>query len=387
MKNIFKSITLLLGTLPFFFSCTSQGTTPLEIGDNESLEETTTEEIRVTESQFDLAKMKLGQWVEHSFPSIIRAAGRVEIPSKNQLRISSYAGGYVTYINLIPGQAVRKGQVLFTLENPEFVQMQQDYLEAKEQLTYLKSDYERQKTLAAENVASQKNFLKAESDYRVTLAKMEGMKKRLSLITIDTDNISPQNMVSSISIRAPASAFVTEVAAMKGMFLNPTDVAVELLNTDDIHIELSVFEKDILKVKEGQNITFRIPDASPETFEAEVHLIGKNVDEEKRVVRVHGHLKHKEDKVKLVAGMYVDAEIITEDNTTKGLPESAIVTEDGMDFVLVHTGQNGDSKVFERKTVSVGQRKNGFVEIKNNADFTGNETILLEGAFNLIGIE
>ncbi len=387
MKNIFKTFALLFGLTLFLFSCGNQSTEPIEIGNNGGMEEVTSDEIIVTQSQFDLAKMKLGELEEHNFPTTIRATGRIEIPTKNHTRVSSYAGGYVTSIDLIPDQAIRKGQVLFTLENPEFVQMQQDYLEAKEQLTYLKSDYERQKTLASENVASQKNFLKAESDYRVTVAKMEGMKKRLSLIKINTDNISPQDMVSTISIFAPASGYVTEVFAKKGMFLNPTDVAVEILDASHMHLELSVFEKDILNIKEGQNITFKIPDASPETFAAEVHLIGKTVDEERRVVRVHGHLKNKKDKAKLVAGMYVDAEIITEDNSTKGLPESAIVTEDGKDFVLIYKGQKGESKIFEKKAVMVGQIKNGFVQVENNNDFTGDEKILLEGAFNLIGIE
>ena len=387
MKNISIIFTFLFLGVLFFAGCSSNEASPTETEESEMTSEESSDEISVTQNQFDLAKMKLGQFSVQGFPSSIRANGRVEIPSKNQMRVSSYAGGYVTSIGLITGEKVKRGQILFTLENPDFVEMQQEYLEAKEQLTYLQSDYERQKTLASENIASQKNFLKAESEYRVTLAKMEGMKKRLSLLKINTDNLSSHNMVSSISVYAPASGYITKVNAMKGMFLNPTDVGVEMVNYDEVYIELDVFEKDILKVKKGQTIEFKIPDASEETFEAKIHLIGKSIDPEKRVVRVHANLKNKKDKSILVSGMYVSAEIVTESASAKGLPESAIVTEDEQNFVLIEKVKTGDTYSFEKRSVTVGQRQNGFAEIINSDDFSETEKILIDGGFNLIGIE
>lgn len=386
MKNKIKTFFAICCGIAFFMGCSNDASTPVEIGDNQITEEIS-DGITVSQSQFELAKMQMGQLMEYDFPTVVKATGTIDVPIKNHASVSAYAGGYVKSIDLVPGEKVNKGQVLFTLENPEFVQMQQDYLEAKEQLAYLQSDYERQKTLANENIASQKNFLKAESDYRVTLAKMEGMKKRLSLINIQTNNLNAQKLVSTIAIAAPVSGYVTEVNAMRGMYLNPTDVAVKILDTDHLHLELNVFEKDILKIKKGQNIYFKIPDASPEIFEAEVHIVSKTVDEENRVVRVHGHLKNEKDIEFLVPGMYVAAEIITTENKTKGLPESAIVSEDGQDFVLVSKGKSGSANEFKKMAVVVGQRKDGLVQIVNSHEFSANENILIEGAFNLIGIE
>jgi cobalt-zinc-cadmium efflux system membrane fusion protein len=387
MENSNKMFYVCCMALFFLASCGSNVAVPIEIGNNEPQMEGDLAEIEVSQDQFAFAKMQIGQITEQRFPIIVRATGRIEVPAKNQIRVSAYSGGYVTNIELVPGQKVNKGQRLFTLENPDFVQMQQDYLEAKESLAYLESDYERQKKLADENITSQKNFLKAESEYRVTLAKMQGMKKRLSLLNISVEDITPQNMVSSISVFSPSSGFVTEVYAMRGMFLNQTGVAVDILNTDDVHLELRVFEKDILKIEEGQEIMFRIPDASTENFVGEVHLIGKIVDEEKRIIRVHGHLKNEEDRRKVISGMYVDAEIITEQNDTYGVPESAIVTEDGKNFVLIFSHKDGDLSKFQKKEVDIGQRRNGFVQILNVDQFSKQEDILINGAFNLIGIE
>ena len=64
------------------------------------------------------------------------------------------------------GDKVTKGQALLTLQNTEFLDIQKEYLEVAEQINYLKSEYERQKTLYDEKISSQKNYLKAESDYR-----------------------------------------------------------------------------------------------------------------------------------------------------------------------------------------------------------------------------
>ena len=384
MKNIIIHITTLLSISILLMNCGNKASEPIEIGDNAPAEMGDSDFIEITDKQFELAKMKLGQLVDYNFASHIRSTGMIEVPVKNHTQVSAYAGGYVRFIDLIPGEKVRKGQLLFTLENPEFVQMQQDYLEAKAQLAYLQSDYERQKTLAGENIASQKKFLKAESDYQVTLAQMEGLKKRLSMMGISAEKLVPEKLSSSISIYAPVTGHITSINAMKGMFLNPTDVAIELVNTDHMHLELNVFEKDILKVKEGQKIRFRIPDASTEVFNAEVHLIGKEVVGENRVVRVHGHLEENKNAPDFVPGMFVEADIITDEYASKGLPEQAIVEVDNQSFVLVSKGKKEGINQFEKIKVITGPREKGFVQILNSDDFSEGQTVLVEGAFHLI---
>lgn len=384
MKSTAKKIAYLFAMIVFLSNCGNKTEQPIEIGDNRAPEVSVTDIIEVSDSQFELVNMKLGQLEDYHFSSSIRATGQIEVPIKNHFRVSAYAGGYVKNINLIPGERVKKGQMLFALENPEFVQMQQDYLESKAQVAYLQSDYERQKTLAEENIASQKNYLKAESDYLMTLAKMEGLKKRMALLGITTDQLLAGNLVSSISIYAPSSGYITRINAMKGMFLNPTDVAVELVNMDHLHLELNVFEKDILKVKQGQKIHFKIPEASQETFEAEVHLIGKSVEGNNRVVKVHGHINDNKSISKFVPGMYMEAKIMIETNTSKGLPEAAVVEVDNKQFILVHRGKAGTFNQFEKKEVETGIRENGIVQILNQDDFSTANSVLIAGAFNLI---
>src|SRR5690606_6800809 len=185
-------ITLLSIFLYCFSACGDTGTkneAPQTI--NETTEGSTT--IKVTDAQFEGDGMELGGLGEQNFATLVTVAGIIDIPPQNKAVISAFSGGYIKHTPLLIGNSVKKGEVLVSLENPEFIQMQQEYLEAVEQLAYLKSEYDRQKTLLAERITSQKNFLKAESDYKRNLAIYNGLRKKLRML-----NISPENAEKGI---------------------------------------------------------------------------------------------------------------------------------------------------------------------------------------------
>ena len=380
MKNIYNkfAFNLLVFLFAGLVSCTSENkkTDAVDLAS-----ESKADVITVTQSQFKSAEMKLGKLSEQVFYHAVQANGIFDVPPENKAAVSAYYGGYVKEIKLLPGQKIRKGHTLFTLENPEYVQMQQDFLEAKGQLAYLKSDYERQKNLVADNVTSQKNYLKSEADYKVMLAKYESLKKKLWLININPNNVTPSNIRSTIAISSPISGFITAVNAIKGMFLKPDDIAVTITNTDHMHLELSVFEKDLLVVKEKQPITFKLQNDTEKKFEATVYLVSKSLDPQKRTADVHGHITNEADEKLFTPGMYVEAEILTSSDTTLALPQDAVINIEDRYFVLVRN--NDKALTFERKEVKVGKSGNGYYEILNHEKLKNSE-ILLNGAFNLI---
>ncbi len=221
--------------------------------------------IEISKAQFEGGKMQLGKLSEQDFPLVVQSTGMIDVPPQSRAIISSFAGGYVQKTPLLVGNKVRKGQVLATLENPEFVEMQQSYLETAQQLTYLKSEYDRQKTLVEEQISSQKNFLKAESNYKSALAIYNGLKKKLQMLNINISAVEAGNITSEITLYAPIHGSVTKMNISKGTYVSPADEIMEIINTDHIHLELAVFEKDILKIKEGQKIVFNIPEALEDT--------------------------------------------------------------------------------------------------------------------------
>ena len=379
MKS-FQYIIFLLSML-IFMAC----------GESANKSENTTEKlekelIEISKGQFEGSKMQLGKLSKQSFPLVVQSTGMIDVPPQSRAVISSFAGGYVQKTPLLVGNKVRKGQVLATLENPEFVEMQQSYLETAQKLTYLKSEYDRHKTLVEEQISSQKNFLKAESNYKSALAIYNGLKKKLQMLNINISAVEAGNITSEITLYAPIHGSVTKMNISKGTYVSPADEIMEIINTDHIHLELAVFEKDILKIKEGQKIVFNIPEALEDTFEAEVHLVGTSIDPINRTVKVHGHLDDDENH-NFALGMFVDAKIITESSQELALPDDTIITLNDKYYVLLINSQEQGQYVFDQKEVTIGSSFNGYTRIKNINDFTENDEFLVKGAFNLISEE
>lgn len=341
-------------------------------------------EVSITTSQFSSSQMELGKFSKQMFHQSVKTNGVFDVPPENKASVSAYFGGYVKELNLLPGQEVKKGQLLFNLENPEYVQLQEDFLVAKAQLGYLKSDFERQKELVKDNVTSQKNFLKAESEYRVTSATYESLKKKLSLMNLNPNNITENSIRSTISVTAPISGFITSVNAEKGMFLNPADIAATITNTDHLHIELNIFETDFPQVEIGQQIRFRLQKEGSKYYQAKVYLISKSIDTQKRTANVHGHLMNDDEERLFAPGMYVESEIFTTTDSLPALPNEAIVNLEDRHYVLIKTGKDTGGIKFDRKEIQVGKTANGYTEIKNAEDFNKNSEFLINGAFNLI---
>lgn len=328
--------------------------------------------------------MILGKLETQNFPTLVSVTGAIDVPPQNRAIVSSFTGGYVKRTPLLIGDKVKKGQALITLENPEFVQLQQDYLEAAEQLTYLKSEFERQEKLVAEQISSEKNFLKAKSAYKQNLAMYNGLRKKLQMLNISPIKVEQGELTSQITIYAPISGSITKVNINKGMYVSPADEIMEIINLDHIHLELSVFEKDILTIKKNQPIRFTIPEASPKNFEAAVYLVGTAIDPDSRTVKVHGHLHHDENH-NFAVGMFVEANIITEEKSQLALPNEGILTKDEKQYVLAVSSQDGQRLVLEAKEVKVGDSYNGFTALTDIGNLKKDDQLIVQGGFNILG--
>jgi len=347
------------------------------------VQETANEGIQISQAQFEQNKMTLGTLEEKEFPTVINVNGMIDVPPENRAVVSATMGGYIKTTPLLIGDVVKKGQLLVTIENPEFITLQQQYMEVKEQIGYLKAEFERQKTMVAENITSQKSFLKAESAYKTAVATYNGLRKQLTLLNISPTAVENGTITSVASVYAPISGSITKVNVTKGTYVSPATSILEIIDNDHIHLELSVFEKDIMQVKKGQEIDFKIPEASTETFKAEVHLVGTSIASN-RTIKVHGHLENEESH-NFLTGMFVDASIIINSSMAKAIPSDAIVKIENTSYVLVLDKKENDTYYFSQKEVIVDASYDGYSVIKNADDFSATTQFLTKGAFNLVG--
>jgi cobalt-zinc-cadmium efflux system membrane fusion protein len=377
MKSFLKIYSAIL--LLVIFGCkNSESKSTTDIDKNQD------NRIVVSKAQFQQNNMMLGSIEEQLFPVSIKVNGIIDVPPENKAIVNSITGGYIKTIPLLVGNTVKKGQIIATIESPEFVSLQQNYMEIKEQLNYLKNEYERQNTMFGENIISEKVFLKTQSQYKTALASYNGLKKQLLLLNISPKSVEQGIITSVINIYAPINGSITKVNVSKGSYVSPSTPILEIIDNSHIHLELSVFEKDIMNIEENQKILFTIPETSGKVYEASVYLVGTSI-EENRTIKVHAHPNNESHR--FLTGMFVNAEIIIAENKTKALPETTIVEDEDQFFVLVLDEENDINYYFKPLEVNVGLTKNNYTEIKNIDALTKNDKLLLNGAFSLIGNE
>ena len=298
MKNLLY--TLLILVIAMLLSCTEKTT-------DKQTAELTQPQIATAE----IVSTPVPDVTNQASSKNISVRGYIDVPPSNKAAISPYFGGFVKDIKVLPGQKVKKGDVLFVLENPEYLSIQQSYLESKEQLSYLQNDFERQRQLANENIASTKNAMKAESDYKVMLARYSSLKEQINLMGISLEQLESGKFTSTIAVRAPLTGTVNELMITNSAFADAQKIALDIINAEHIHLELDVFEHDALIVNVGQKIQFSIPELSNQLYEGEVYLVGNAIDPIKRTIKVHGHI-HKESDANFIPGMYIDARILVD---------------------------------------------------------------------------
>jgi cobalt-zinc-cadmium efflux system membrane fusion protein len=168
-----------------------------------------------------------------------------------------------------------------------------------------------------------------------------------------------------------------------GSYVSPATEILEIIDSDHIHLELSVFEKDIMKIKKGQRINFKIPESSSATYGAEVHLVGTSIDAH-RTIRVHGHLNDDSDH-NFLTGMFVNAGIITNSAFAKAVPNASIVFVNQISYVLVLDKIEGETYYFKQVEVVVKESYEGFSIVQSGSVFKPQTQFLTKGGFHLLG--
>jgi len=338
---------------------------------------------KITTTQFNDLGMVLGKAEQTTVHQSIDAAGYIEVPNEGKAEVRTFIGGYLRSTPLLPGDYVKKGQFLISLENMEYIKLQQDYLQARDELKYQKAVYERKKILSDEQITSLSSRQEAESNYNTALATYEGLHKMLQMININPDELQAEKISSTINLYAPINGYLTKVNAVEGLYAEQTDVIFEIFNTDHLHLELKVYEKDILNVKKGQKISFKLPEADSKIYSGEVFLVGKTIKGADKTVLVHCHITEK-FALPVIIGMYVEAKIHYTTHEKFCLPTDALIREDGDYYVFIEKDATSDGYVFEKVEVNVGSINEDCVEIVNDSrDFLDGKQVLIRGAFDL----
>ena len=346
--------------------------------ESKNLETTVKENIvTLTDAQLKNVAIETGRVEKRNISSILKVNGKIDVPPQNMVSVSMPLGGYLKYTKLLPGMHIGKGEIIATMEDQQYVQLQQDYLTTKSKLYFAEKEYQRQKELNQNQASSDKVYQLADADYKTLRITLSALSEKLKLININPSSLSEKNISKSVNIHSPIDGFVSKVNVNIGKYVNPADVLFELINPTDIHLNLKIFEKDITKLSIGQKLVTYTNNQPDKKYKCEIILISQDLSIEEHAADVHCHFI-KYDKT-LLPGMYMNADIEIKSNDILTLPQDAIVNFEGKEYIFVAINKNQ----FVMTAVKSGTSQSGFIEITEPKNLD-TKTIVTKGAYTLL---
>lgn len=381
MKSDYKILAFLL-LLFMITACNNNGEQNNEKAETEEVH--SENEVALTAEQYQTAGVSTGVITKKDLSGTIIVNGLLDLPPQSKVSVSTPFAGILKNTKMLQGVKVKKGDLVATLEHPDYIEIQQNYLEVKSQLGYQKEEYERQQKLAEEEVNAKKSVQKAKSDYQILISKYEALKSKLKLMNINIPKLEKGNLVTTINLYSSINGYVTQVNTNIGAMVNTNDVLFEIADTEHLHAELTVYEKDIPKIKFGQKVRFRLANEQKERI-ATVYLIGREISAE-RTVSIHCHLNQEDSQ--LLPGMYLTAMVESGATKVPSLPDDAIVNFEGAKYIFFEEAtpaSNQKEHRFEMVKIKPGVSELGYtqIDVTEIKDWEKRK-VVLKGAYDLL---
>jgi RND family efflux transporter MFP subunit len=352
----------------------------------------------LTEDQIKSVGISLGPVEMKELTSTVKANGLLRVPNNNKATITSLYGGVIKTLNVQVGSIVKKGQVIATIANPEFIRLQEEYLTTNSRIAYAEQEYRRQRELFDNDAGAKKNLQSSDAELKTLRTKKASLLRQLQMMGISPGKVSNGNMRSGLVIIAPISGTVSSISAQIGSYVDVSSPVAEIIDNNSIHLDLQVFEKDLPKMRVGQIVHFKLTN-NPETeYDAMVYSVGSSFENESKTVSVHGTVTG--NKAGLIDGMNITGIVSLDKNTTPAVPNEAIVEADGKYYVFVQTDKKAEAHEeadgekegeepkhkqktmnFEKVEVVKGTSDMGYTAITPVKEVPADAKIVVKGAF------
>ncbi|GAB2562243.1 efflux RND transporter periplasmic adaptor subunit [Spirosoma aerophilum] len=408
-----RQIILFVGLLGLTIACNQA---PKNQTDTQTTDSSATPEappadvVELTSDQLRIGAIEVGQVAYRNLGVLLQVNGRLAVPAQSQVAITALQGGFVRSLPLLPGQPVQKGQLLARIENPDLVQLQQDYAENQSRLTYLDAEFVRQRELSEQNVSALKVFQQTASDRNQVRARLGGLAQRLRLVGLSPQAALDGKFSAYYTVVAPVSGVVTAIGVTAGQYVQPADVIAQLTSSQGLYAELTVFEKELPQLREGQRVSLRLNNEGGKERSGHITYINRTIDAD-RSVRVVAKLDKTD--ARLAPNTFLKATLDLGDSRVTALPEAAIVSAEGKDYIFVvtdekapeeHEHQEGEAKHTEKEAhphqageteqhgmrfkqipVRRGVTEGGYSQVTLPANFDLNKTkVVVKGAFAVL---
>ena len=368
-----KNIIYILIASTLLIACSDRKTAEQEV----LAEESVAQEIVLTQNQLNNIDLSYVNMEQKGIGAIIKANGTIDVPPESMVSISAPMGGNLKYTRLMPGLKVKKGEVLAIVEDQQFVELGREFLTTKNKVELSKIDFQKQKELYAQKAISEKAYLEAKSSLEILDINLQSLSEKLKLIGIDANKLSVDKISSKVNILSPINGYVSKVNVNVGKYLSPNDILFELINPDDIHLNIQIFQRDIPNLTIGQNVITYTNEHPEVKYKADIILIGRGLNENK-AVDVHCHFEKPDHD--LIPGMFMNVEIESSIKKTWVVKESSVLQFENANYLVL---AKNDS-TFELLAVKTGIKEKEDIEIIDVTEELKNAKIVGNGAYKIL---
>lgn len=368
------------------FSFLSQSKAETSESENQE-EEIDFQNIPLSEKQVKAVDLKMGEAQEREMDAMLHVNGSLVLRAQDMGNVSSLMGGIVKNVYVKEGQMVSRGQVVATIENTDVVTLQREYYTAYKESEMARLELDRQKTLASAGAGIKKTLQMSEKNYKVAQANLLGTGRQLQQMGISTKEVAKGKFTTVFPLRAPISGTVSDMQASLGSYADMQTPLMKIRNNHAVECDLNVFEKDIAKVKVGDQVLVSLTNQPGVNVSGRVYGMNQYLNKGTKSVAVHVKLDAKRG-AKLFEGMYVSGQIATGRLLCMTLPDKAIVSADGKQYVFALNQQHpkGGTYSFSRHEVTTGVSNNGYTEVALCKHLKKGQKIVTDNAFYLASL-
>lgn len=350
-------------------------------------EEIDFQNIPLSEKQVKAVDLKMGEAQEREMDAMLHVNGSLVLRAQDMGNVSSLMGGIVKNVYVKEGQMVSRGQVVATIENTDVVTLQREYYTAYKESEMARLELDRQKTLASAGAGIKKTLQMSEKNYKVAQANLLGTGRQLQQMGISTKEVAKGKFTTVFPLRAPISGTVSDMQASLGSYADMQTPLMKIRNNHAVECDLNVFEKDIAKVKVGDQVLVSLTNQPGVNVSGRVYGMNQYLNKGTKSVAVHVKLDAKRG-AKLFEGMYVSGQIATGRQLCMTLPDKAIVSADGKQYVFALNQQHskGGTYSFSRHEVTTGVSNNGYTEVALCKHLKKGQKIVTDNAFYLASL-
>jgi cobalt-zinc-cadmium efflux system membrane fusion protein len=337
-----------------------------------------------------------------SIAGAIVATGKILVMEDRMANIGPVHEGRIVNLYAGQGSVVRKGQKLAELESADIDQAEADYLKAladyenagrtsAAEIKFAQATYDRTKMLYEKTITAGKNLQQAEHDLEVAKAAaassvagarvaVSSARRHLLILGMKDSAIdalaTKSNLASVFSLTAPISGIVVERNATIGATVGSDANLFKIIDISSVWIDANVFEKDLERVRRGQEVRVTVPAFPGSSFTGRVIMVSSVVDPETRSVKVRTEVANPDGRLK--PDMFANVEIVTDlHRTAISIPQSALLDDGGKKVVFVVAGSG-----YEKRAVTPGIQSNDRVEILDGLQ--AGDKVVVKGNYLLL---